>query len=108
MMDMMMKMGMILIGIALIGMMVAFAYNALRQPPVDERFPSINGTGVQLDFALQKLCKKCLGQQTDKDCYVIDTNVSTDYAGYGLSLTTGNAYTLKMKNAGGSCNVSVW
>ena len=119
--DLLIKYGMIIVGIAVFGLLLSFANNALNKgTALEEKFQDFKGDADATSRYLNKLCEVCLTQRDlDQDCFIVE------YQNLGITITqsilddsfkhhdiqlsndlsTGQ-HTLKIKSQNGVCMIA--
>ncbi|MBW2971214.1 hypothetical protein KY320_03580 [Candidatus Woesearchaeota archaeon] len=77
--DIFMKMGMLVVAVAVISVMVAFAFKASSTVPInqDSYEQEFAGEAENLAIMIGKLCATCIAPHTNKDCYLITAKLNS-------------------------------
>ena len=76
--DMLMKYGMVILGVVVIGIMIMFTFKATKNPliPIDE-YQSIEGDSHSVEMRISGLCSLCLREKdTDRDCFILEIRLT--------------------------------
>ncbi|MFH1398724.1 MAG: hypothetical protein ABIG95_01275 [Candidatus Woesearchaeota archaeon] len=113
--DVFMKYGMVILGVFIITIMIVFAFKANKTSliPLDEK-QFIEGDSNAVEIRISALCDLCLGRSTARDCYIIDTvlttNLTTERFSEPIVLAKNismGKYMLKLRNRDSVCEVMV-
>jgi hypothetical protein len=116
MQDIYLKVGMVVVAVAVMGLLIAFAFNAMNaQNPEADGNGTLSGTTASIDASLKRMCGKCIKQEySGLDCFVVNViiqegssiNVSR-YASPENFIILSGAQTLKLYNNGSSCAMRI-
>ena len=114
--DMLMKYGMIIVGVAVISILLVFAFKAIDKTSIvpKEKGQSVEGDKAAVEFKIKRLCEFCLSEEyVDRDCYLLSVKLTAgnitneDFVGsieLGQELVVGE-HLLKIKNKDSICEV---
>ena len=77
--DFIFKEGLVIVGVVIAAILLAFAYSALRESPLKEEIPS-KAEGIQETLsAIRMSCRECLSDKfMNKDCNIIEVNLDKE------------------------------
>jgi len=120
--DLLIKYGMIIVGLAVFGLLLGFASGALNKgTALEEKFQDFEGDAEGTAMYLNKLCEVCLMQTNmDRDCFIVDytnadvltitqTTLDDSFRHHDMALSSelpSGKFTLKMTNRDGVCTIS--
>jgi len=120
--DLLLKYAMIIVGVVIFGLLLSFAFRALKANPIpEERFQNYNQEPKNAVNYFIKLCEICVAQENfDRDCYIVDydnpgPNTLTpgmlvkNFEKVPINLSTQlppGIHTLKIHSQNNFCNIS--
>jgi len=120
--DLLIKYGMIIVGLAVFGLLLGFASGALNKgTALEEKFQTYKGDADGTTRYLNKLCNVCLTQNdVNKDCFIVEyqnldvltitqTMLDDSFRHHDMRLSSDlptGQFTLKLTNRDGVCVIN--
>ncbi|MCX6711119.1 MAG: hypothetical protein NTZ02_03460 [Candidatus Woesearchaeota archaeon] len=108
--DTYLKLGLVIVAVAVMALLIAFAFNALNsQTEEEQEIQSFSGPAQQLDYRISHLCQLCAGE-ADRECYLINADITAgnisnpgnaEFANFGILLP--GKYSLRIESSGSKC-----
>ena len=74
--DTYLKVGIVVVAVAVMALLIAFAFRALTsQAEIPEDIQSFSGTARQLEYKIASLCTSCMSEQ-DRECFLINAEIT--------------------------------
>jgi hypothetical protein len=74
--DTYLKVGIVVVAVAVMALLIAFAFRALNsQAEVPEDIQSFSGPARQLEYKIAKLCTLCMSS-SDRECFLINAEIT--------------------------------
>jgi len=74
--DTYLKVGIVVVAVAVMALLIAFAFRALNsQAEIPEDIQSFSGKASQLEYKIAGLCASCISEQ-DKECFLINAKIT--------------------------------
>ena len=108
--DTYLKLGIVIVAVAVMTLLIAFAFNALNsQTEPENEMQSFRGSARQLDYKISHLCQLCAGG-ADRECYLIDAEITegnisspgnAEFANFNILLP--GKYSLRIESSSSKC-----
>jgi len=108
--DTYLKLGIVIVAVAVMALLIAFAFNALNsQTEPEKEMQSFSGSARQLDYKISHLCQLCAGE-ADRECFLLNAEITegnisnsgnAEFANFDILLL--GKYSLKIESSSSKC-----